>query len=144
MKATTEEEAREEANFFWKTANSASKTPLFYCADIEEDTFVKSNTEIICKTFAETLRKLGAQKIGIYINTKYSYAVNSIKLYDFIWVPRYGKNDGNIPSEEYLPKYKCDLWQYTSNGKLDGCNARVDLSILFGNKDLNWFIKGVN
>lgn len=137
LKAGTAAEAVEEAKFFYSCATASDKKPLFYCADIEHTTQNPSNVNLISTVFADTLRSLGAQKLGLYIGQSlYSYA-NKDK-YDFIWIPRYGKNTGEADTN-YAPIYPCDIWQYTSVGHIDGINGNVDLNKLYGQKTLEWF-----
>lgn len=140
--ATTAKDSREQARFFVDSANKAYKKPLFYIADIEGDRFDSENTEPVCVAFLEELRKLGCKKIGLYINRKYKYAGKAINMCDIIWIPHWGKNDGNIPGDAGKPKYYNDLWQYTSQGTLAGLNEDVDLNLLNGNKTLDYFIEG--
>ena len=140
--ATTEEDSREQARFFVEYANKAYKKPLFYIADIEGDRFNSTNTEPVCVAFLEELRKLGCEKIGMYINRKYKYAGKAIEMCDIMWIPHWGKDDGNIPPDSSKPKYYNDLWQYTSNGTLLGLDEDVDLNLINGDKPLEWFIEG--
>lgn len=60
-------------------------------------------------------------------------------LYDWNWVPRYGKNTGLADDINYPPKYPCDLWQYCSTGKVNGIANNVDLNKLYGEKSLEYF-----
>ncbi|QXN67945.1 hypothetical protein FPHOBKDP_00195 [Listeria phage LPJP1] len=54
-------------------------------------------------------------------------------------MPRYGKNDGTL-SGSAKPDISCDLWQYTSTGKLKSYSgSALDLSILNGKKDIKYF-----
>lgn len=139
LKASNRDEAAAEAKFFYETATANGLKPLFFCADIEHENQNANNIKEISEVFADTLRSLGAKKLGLYIGqSNYPYA-NKEK-YDFIWIPRYGKNSGNI-EQNYIPKYPCDLWQYTSNGYINGINTRVDLNTLHGDKNLNWFLE---
>jgi len=140
--ATTAEDSREQARFFVEHANKAYKKPLFYIADIEGDRFNSTNTEPVCIAFLEELRKLGCEKIGMYINRKYKYAGKAIEMCDIMWIPHWGKDDGNIPPDSSKPKHYNDLWQYTSNGTLAGLNEDVDLNLINGDKPLEWFIEG--
>lgn len=138
LKASTVAEATEEAKFFYSRAKINGANPLFYCADIEHSTQNASNVNAISTAFADTLRNLGAAKLGLYIGqTLYPHA-NKDK-YDFIWIPRYGKNLGDADTN-YAPIYPCDLWQYTSVGKVNGIDGNVDLNKLYGEKSLEWFI----
>ena len=144
LKASDEKTALEEADFFYKTASL--KDPLFYVIDLEHENQNSSNSEIIVQTFAESLRAKGVGKIGLYANRKYPYVKNIINIFDFIWVPRYGKDTGHPDAENYPPKYPCDLWQYTSKGTAPGIRGYVDKNQLYGDKPLEWFIerKGEN
>lgn len=139
--AGTAEDARIEAKFFVKAANSVNQKPLFYIADIEYKAQNKKTTEPVCVAFLEELRKLGCKKIGLYINNKYKYAGKAIDMCDIIWIPHWGKNDGNIPGDSSKPKYYNDIWQYTSEGYLAGVGETVDLNLLNGNKSLEYFIE---
>lgn len=141
VKATNADEARQEAIFFVTCANSSVKRPLFYIADVEYEKQNESNTEEVTKAFLQELRKLGCKKIGIYGNSSWQWAKGALPLADFLWLPRWGKDTGEIPSEQYYPKYPCDIWQYTSKGRIPGIKGDVDLSIFHGNKTLEWFIK---
>lgn len=137
VKAGNAIDAAAEAKFFYQTATKNGAQPLFFCADIEFETQTSSTTKAVTTAFANTLREQGAKRIGLYISqSRYKYAAR--ELYDFIWIPRYGKNTGKA-DETYAPIYPCDLWQYTSMGHIDGINARVDLNKLYGDKDLSWF-----
>lgn len=142
VKAGTAEDSRAEARFFVECANKAIQKPLFYIADIEYETQKESNTEEVCVAFLEELRKLGCKKIGLYINRKYKWAGKAIDMCDIMWIPHWGKNDGNIPADASKPKYYNDLWQYTSEGYVEGIGELVDLNILNGNKTLDYFTEG--
>lgn len=140
FKAGTAEEAEKEAKFFYECATQEGLEPLFFCPDIEYETQTSKTTKVVCQTILDTLRFLGAKKVGLYIGqSRYSYIRDIKDYFDFIWIPRYGKNTGEV-DENYAPKYPCDIWQYTSMGHVDGIPTRVDLNILYGEKDLEWFI----
>ena len=141
VKAGTAAEAEVEAKFFYETATQEGLKPLFYVADIEYETQNKETTKTVTLTFCETLRKLGAKKVGLYIGqSRYPYIEDSLTKFDFLWIPRYGKNTG-YADDTYKPKYPCDLWQYTSVGSLAGVSGDVDLNKLNGDKDLEWFLE---
>lgn len=141
VKAGTSAEAETEAKFFYETATQEGLKPLFYVADIEHETQNKETTKPVTLTFCETLRKLGAKKVGLYIGqSRYPYIEDSLNKFDFLWIPRYGKDTG-YANESYKPKYPCDLWQYTSKGSLAGISGDVDLNKLNGDKDLEWFLE---
>lgn len=135
--AGTDAKAKDEAQ---KLVSRAKKyNPLFYVLDAEE---AKLNNSAI-KTFAKELRAQGAKKIGCYVaNHRYNiYDYDSAKsLYDFTWIPSYGKNDGTISGSK-KPSYPCDLWQYSSTAKVKGINGNVDINIITGEgHDLKWFL----
>jgi len=129
--ATNEDKAREEARMFWKYAKDYS--PLFWAGDFEKD----SITTGAIVAFIDELRRLGAKKVGCYcanhLYNKYDYSSIRDQM-DFTWIPRYGSTK---------PVHKCDLWQYTSTGSVDGIAGDVDLSKITGDgHDLNWFTAG--
>ena len=142
VEAGTAEDAREEARWFVEFANTARQKPLFYIADIESKAQNSKTTEPVCVAFLEELRKLGCKKIGLYINRRYKYAGRAPELCDIMWIPHWGENDGNIPADVYKPKHYNDLWQYTSEGHLEGIDETVDLDLINGDKPLEYFIEG--
>ena len=139
-KAGTAEQAKKEATFFYNAATFNGLKPLFFVADIEYQTQTATTTKPVCEAFADTLKKLGAKKIGLYISqSRYPYVKSILNKFDFLWIPRYGTNSGSI-NYNYKPIYDCDLWQYTSVGKVSGIKGNVDLNVLCGDKKLEWFL----
>lgn len=129
--ATNEDKAREEARMFYNYAKDYN--PLFWAGDFEND----SITTGAIVAFVDELRKLGAKKVGCYVANhlynKYDYASIADQM-DFTWIPRYGSTK---------PVHKCDLWQYTSTGSVNGINGNVDMSRITGEgHDLKWFTEG--
>jgi len=140
FKAGTKEEAEKEANFFYATATQQKLEPLFFCLDIEYKTQTSKTTKIVCETALKTLKSLGVKKVGLYIGqSRYPYIKDIKDDFDFIWIPRYGKNTG-IVNEAYKPKFICDMWQYTSKGRINGIKGNVDLNKLCGDKTLEWYL----
>ena len=139
VKAGTEEEARTEAITFLKITASKKRQPIFYIADIEYEAQTKTTTESVCVSFLQTLRDEGCEKIGLYINTRYEWAGKAIDMCDIMWIPHWGKNDGQIPDDKYKPDHPHEIWQYTSKGTLAGVNWNVDLNQLTGTKPLSYF-----
>ena len=135
--ASTAETARAEARYLYKVAKGYG--PRFYVIDAEESDITQS----ALKAFVDEMRSLGVAKVGAYVgHHRYTqYRFDQIKgLYDFVWIPRYGSNTGSV-SGATLPAYPCDLWQYSSNGKVSGISGRVDLNVITGQgKSLGWFI----
>ena len=132
--AATPEEARAEAQAFY--ALNAHK-PRFWVLDVEKSA---NNAESIAAWVSE-MRALGAKKLGCYVaNHRYdSYNFDSVRgLFDFIWIPSYGKDDGTKEGST-LPSRRCDLWQYTSRGSLPGIVPFVDLNAVSGCRPVEWF-----
>ena len=141
VKSGTEKEAVEQARFFYKSATLENIHPLFFVADIQYETQTKETTKKVTLAFIQELKLLGAKKVGLYIGqSRYPYIQDSLDKFDFIWIPRYGKNTG-YADETYKPKYPCDLWQYTSEGSVEGISGNVDLNKLNGDKKLEWFLE---
>ena len=129
--ATNEDKAKEEARMFYSYAKDYN--PLFWAMDAEKDAI----TTGAIVAFIDELRKLGAKKVGCYVANhlynKYDYASIAEQM-DFTWIPRYGSTK---------PVHKCDLWQYTSTGNVNGINGNVDMSKITGDgHDLAWFTGG--
>ena len=78
----------------------------------------------ICSTFCDKLIQSG-YKAGIYANTSWlNTKLNSTKLdkYD-IWVAQW--------SNECIYNKKYKMWQYTSNGSVNGILNRVDMNVYY-------------
>ena len=130
--------AKEEARAF-HVAMSAHD-PLFYVIDAESQDI--SHDTI--RAWAEEMRALGVKKLGCYVahNRYDNYNFDALRgLFDFVWIPRYGSNDGTVEGSK-RPAYACDLWQYTSKGRLPGIKGDVDLNMLVGDKAAAWFKEG--
>ncbi len=112
------------------------KDALFWVADVE----VKTMDDLASGTqaYINKLRQLGAKKVGAYFahHGFKPWGLDKVGGLDFVWFPRYGKNDGKQYDK---PDYPCDLWQYTSVGKVAGVKGNVDLNVLNGVKTLDWF-----
>ena len=84
VKAATENQAIEEAKFFYKAATQNNTQPLFFVADIEYELQTKISTKPITLAFCDTLRNLGVKKVGLYIDQgHYSYIKDSLDKFDF-------------------------------------------------------------
>lgn len=137
-KSKTTAETSKEADKCWEVASPFN--PLFYAYDVEEG--ILTDDGILA--FADQLRKRGAKKVGMYIGHNwYPHHKATVSEFDFIWIPRYGKNDGSY-DPAYKPAYPCDLHQFTSVGKLPGIvDATLDINRLTGTKPLSWFLERV-
>ncbi|EJR88118.1 GH25 family lysozyme [Bacillus cereus] len=128
-----------EAKDFLARVNPNAK---FLVLDVEDDTVKsmksKGNLNDLAKAsqaFIDTC-KVAGWKVGFYVahHMYGDYNLQSVQA-DFIWLPRYGTNDGR-PQKK--PSYPCDIWQYTDNGHIDGI-GKVDINLLQGDKTLDWF-----
>ncbi len=137
IKATNEAEARTEAKVMAEA--TAGTSPLFYVIDAEYDGIKAADARKICEAFEDGLRHyIDADiRVAVYIGHHLykSWALDYGR-YAYVWIPRYGTNDGKPQTK---PDYPCDLWQYTSKGKLPGISGNVDLNKLTGTKPLTFF-----
>jgi len=137
IKATDETEARNEAKVMAEA--TAGTSPLFYVIDAEYDDIKADRARAICETFEDGLRHyIGSGiRVAVYIGHHLykSWALDYGR-YAYVWIPRYGSNDGKPHTP---PDYPCDLWQYTSKGKLPGISGNVDLNKRMGTKPLSFF-----
>ena len=79
---------------------------------------------------------------GVYIaNHLYQQyaAVASQPWVKWTWIPTYGANDGAAHTP---PRHYCDLWQFTSAGRVPGIGGNVDCNALNGKRDLASFTAG--
>lgn len=135
--AGTVEKAKDEAKKIVKYASAYS--PLFYVMDAEEGKI----TNAAIKAFAKELRDQGVERIGCYVAHNHYKDYDSLRsLYNFTWIPRYGGNTGKVEGA-IKPDYICDLWQYTSRGRISGISGNVDMNIITGQgKTLAWLLGG--
>lgn len=137
--ANTGTKAREEARSFVKWAKDYS--PLFWAMDAEKEEI----THEAIAVFADEMRKQGVKKLGCYVahNLYQKYGYDGLRpRFDFTWIPRYGANRGTIESS-IKPDFPCDMWQFTSTGKVAGISGNVDMNVITGTgKPLEWFLGG--
>ena len=143
---TTEAEAKRDAALFYNTVKAAGHWPLFWVLDCEGEWGVKDKDAAkIAGVFEAELRRLaGADiRVAVYIghNVYKRYALD-YDHYEYVWIPRYGANTGTIEGST-KPDYKCDIWQYTSLGKIDGISGNVDKNVVTGQgHTLEWLRGG--
>lgn len=140
IKATIEAEARNEAKVMAEATEGTS--PLFYVIDAEYDGIKAADARAICEAFEAGLRHYigDSIRVAVYIGHHLykSWALDYGR-YEYVWIPRYGSNDGKPQTP---PDYPCDLWQYTSRGKVSGISGNVDCSKLTGTKPMSFFTTG--
>lgn len=135
VRGSSIEEMEEEATEFYRRSNELN--PTFYFLDVEEKSMEDMRAGV--STYMRRLRELGAEKVGIYIaHHRYGEFNLNLEEADAVWIPHYGKNNGQITSR---PLYPCDIHQYTSKGRLDGYDNDLDLNRLLSNKPLSYYIE---
>ena len=127
------EDAKKEAQDFYARGD---KSALFWVADVEMQT--TDDMTAATQAYIDELQRLGAKKIGGYFahHGYKPWGLDKVKGLDFKWFPRYGVNDGK---QHTKPAYPCELWQYTSVGKVAGVKGFVDLNVLVGENPIEWF-----
>lgn len=129
------EDAKVEAKDFLQRADKDAK---FLVIDVEEVT-TKNPADLVPATqaFIDYLKQAGVQKVGLYTGHHFykQCGMGKVKA-DFLWIPRYSKNDGTPQTK---PDFPCDIWQYTDKGKIAGIEGYVDLNMLTGSKPLEYF-----
>lgn len=118
-------DAKKEAEWFLKNASDLD----FLVCDFE---IPHPDPVGWCKTFCDRVAKAG-KPVLLYMNdsTALKYDWSPCR-YPF-WIARYkypggdSRDDGK-PDSKYAPKSNWLLWQFTSNGKMDGITGRVDLN----------------
>ncbi|GIN86987.1 hypothetical protein J6TS2_33730 [Heyndrickxia sporothermodurans] len=118
----------------------ADNEALFLALDVEGDTVKSCGTKNLSKAsqaFIDELKKAG-HKTGFYVSHELYklHGLDKVKA-DFLWLPRYGKDNG---SPDKKPDYPCCLWQYSQYCKASWYGGNLDLNLLNGDKTLEWFI----
>lgn len=132
--AVSEAEAREEAVFACELIkNYDIKYPVVFDWELPEDEGARTlgtTAETLNKcaeAFCAEVRERGYTAM-LYSNLKMAltkYDMRSLSAYDF-WYVEY--KDGHNPPQY---PYKLAMWQYASDGKVDGIDGYVDMNISF-------------
>lgn len=144
----TETAARRDARLFYETVRAQNVEPIAWVLDCEAEWGIEyDRARPVAEAFEAELRRLAGDDIRVAIYIAHGcyreYALDYAH-YDYVWIPRYGKNDGTIEGS-IKPDFPCDIWQYTSHGRLPGINGDVDMDVLMGTKPLSYFTtKGGN
>lgn len=133
VRGVSESDMEVEATDFYNRTKDLN--PTFWFLDVEEESMKNMRAGI--KAYVKKLRSLGAKKVGVYI-ANHLYKPFNLDMSDFdaIWIPRYGSNNGK-PDKK--PDFPCDIWQYTSVGRIDGYNGNLDLNKIISDKPLSFF-----
>src|SRR5690625_1484485 len=91
-----------EARDFYHRTKTFNPTCWFL--NVEEKSM--NNMRAGIRAYMKELRKLGAEKVGIYIAHHLYKSFNiDVNEFDAVWIPHYGKNNGTVTSK---PRYPCD------------------------------------
>ncbi|MDU2564390.1 MAG: glycoside hydrolase family 25 protein [Streptococcus lutetiensis] len=124
-------EMKNEARTFYE--NASPYKPTFYWIDVEEATMSDMNKGV--QAFLSELKRLGAEKVGIYIGTYFMTEQEiSIDGFDAVWIPAYGSDSGYYDAAPQTD-LDYDLHQYTSQGYLGGFDSALDLNQIAVTKD---------
>ena len=140
--SVSERAAISEAKLF--SDSVADNYPLFLFLDMEYKAIADKKARTIAEKFEEHLRVLRGDdiRVAVYIgNELYSRWALNYSHYSYVWIPRYKKHDDGQPTGT-KPSHYCDLWQYSSKGKVKGINGDVDMDILSGSKEMKFFTSG--
>lgn len=142
---SSHEDAKRQAEAFYNLASPFK--PRVYYIDTEKlaDGVTYSDEMEYIKTYVARLRELGAERVGQYSGDwrYFTYYYKIAAVFDTLWVAHYGSNSGliekiELKSDKRVPG-RVDLRQYTSKGIIPGVPTKGDLSILTGNRELEWF-----
>ena len=124
-------EMKNEARTFYE--NASPYKPTFYWIDVEEATMSDMNKGV--QAFLSELKRLGAEKVGIYIGTYFMTEQEiSVEGFDAVWIPAYGSDSGYYDAAPQTD-LDYDLHQYTSQGHLGGFDSALDLNQIAVTKD---------
>ncbi|MBT0897360.1 Glycosyl hydrolases family 25 [Streptococcus infantarius subsp. infantarius] len=124
-------EMKNEARTFYE--NASPYKPTFYWIDVEEATMSDMNKGV--QAFLSELKRLGAEKVGIYIGTYFMTEQEiSVEGFDAVWIPAYGSDSGYYDAAPQTD-LDYDLHQYTSQGYLGGFDSALDLNQIAVTKD---------
>ncbi|BBN97864.1 SH3 domain-containing protein [Sporolactobacillus terrae] len=146
LRADSTTEAVKEANFFVKTINGRISKNSYVFLDVEDvdgDPLTKDKrklTEYI-NAFLNVLNQNGYHKFGVYTGFNFYYTrIDAAKLPNNtrLWIARYRYNR----EEGWDSTYKglgmpADIWQFRSDGKIQGISGDVDINISYFTDALN-------
>lgn len=127
--AINQNEAIDEAEFVIdKMAGYRVELPIFIDTEAVPDAFARTNGMFVenytqnAIAFCKTIEAQGYHA-GVYASRKwFKRILNLPELANYeIWYAKYG----NTPGEDVA----FDIWQYTAEGKLEGCDGNIDLNV---------------
>ena len=110
--------------------------PIFI--DMEDNTTIscgKENLTLQAVTFCEYIKQNSNFNVGVYANLNWfkNYLdVNKLVTYK-IWLAQYTN------ANNHSANFKVDLWQYTSDGSVNGINTKVDINYCLNCENVDIF-----
>lgn len=135
-------QAREEAQRMVNLANSYSVKPAFLCIDMEDADGYKARNGMpsnqtlrdICTVECETFEQAGYYA-NVYANTSWwrNQLAGLTRFDKWVahWPTRGGKQTGNATSPDGENANNCGIWQFTSEGRLNGYNGNLDMNYAY-------------
>lgn len=109
----------------WVQSKLNGKTleyPVFL--DVEDEQISKLNKETLTSLCEQFCKRIQGFNTGVYANK--NWFTNKLNVNDLlnykIWLAEWNGK------ENHTANFKVDMWQYTSNGQVDGINGRVDMN----------------
>ncbi len=135
-------QAREEAQRLITLANSYSVKPSFLCIDMEDaDGYKRKNgmpsnqtLKDICTIEGESFEQHGYYAMVYASSSWFKNQLSGLNRFDK-WVAHWpvsgGKQKGNATSPDGENANNCGIWQFTSDGTLNGYNGRLDMNYAY-------------
>lgn len=135
-------QAREEAQRLITLANSYSVKPSFLCIDMEDaDGYKRRNgmpsnqtLKDICTVEGEAFEQAGYYAMVYASSSWFNNQLAGLTRFDK-WVAHWptsgGKQKGMATSPDGENASRCGIWQFTSDGHLNGYNGRLDMNYAY-------------
>lgn len=100
--------------------------PLYYDIEKGDKTPRTSTAQLTTEAFINRCKELG-YKVGVYANLDYfNNYLNPVKLKEYpLWIAQYYSKMTHKQPELF------GMWQYTSTGRVDGINGKVDMNYCY-------------
>lgn len=135
-------QAREEAQRLITLGNSYSVKPAFLCIDMEDaDGYKRRNgmpsnqtLKDICTVEGEAFEQAGYYAMVYASSSWFNNQLAGLTRFDK-WVAHWptsgGKQKGMATSPDGENASRCGIWQFTSDGHLNGYNGRLDMNYAY-------------
>lgn len=125
VRGTSRADMQQEARDFYQRAIAFE--PNFWWLDVEEKSM--TDMRLGCEAYRQELKRCGAKNVGVYVaNHLFSDFHLDVAKFDGLWIPIYGRNDGEYNGADPTATSQYDLHQYTSCGHLTGYLGNLDLN----------------